>query len=206
MPSRGNFITLEGGEGAGKSTQISLLYERLGQEQISAIKTREPGGPVRDLLVNGSAQWHPRAEALLHYAARAEHLAGVILPALDHGTWVVCDRFADSTMAYQGIVQGAGVDFVAALYALVVEDNGPDLTLILDLPPEVGLQRTQGRGQGEDRYERMGLEFHQKLREAFRHIANQAPERCVIINADQKPEQVAADIWDAVRHKLDVDP
>jgi len=192
------FVTLEGGEGVGKSSQLNTLSERLRKQGLDVVTSREPDGPIRDILVTGDAQWQPQTEALLHFAARSEHLSNIVRPALASGTWVVCDRFADSTMAYQGIVQGAGIGFVDELYNLVVGDFAPDLTLILDLPFEIGLARAIERGTGEDRYERMGTEFHGKLRQAFIDIAANNTDRCVLIDANQPIDGVGADIWQAV--------
>jgi dTMP kinase len=199
--AKAQFITFEGGEGVGKSTQISLLADRLRQAGLIVETTHEPGGPIRDLLVKGNADWQPQTEALLHFAARAEHLANLVRPALNSGAWVVCDRFADSTMAYQGIVQGAGQDFVNQLYGLVVGDFRPDLTLILDMPVETGLARAHDRGTDEDRYERMGAAFHEKLRTAFLAIAGGEPDRCIVIDAAQSVEEVSSAIWAAVSER-----
>jgi dTMP kinase len=200
------FITLEGGEGVGKSTQIELLAGRLRQAGLDIETTREPSGPIRDLLVKGDAEWDPRSEALMHFAARAEHLKNVVHPALARGAWVVCDRFADSTMAYQGVVQGAGQDFVTRLYDLVMGDFGPDLTLVMDMPVATGLARASARsserGNDEDRYERMGTAFHEKLREAFLDIAAANPDRCTVIDAAQPVDEVSTAIWAAVSDRL----
>ena len=187
--TRGRFITLEGGEGAGKSTQIALLKECLEANGLSVLVTREPGGSkggedIRTLLVNGDTnRWEPLTEALLNYAARHEHLEKVILPALTKGTWVLCDRFADSTMAYQGYGHGMNREVIRRLHRLVVDDVAPDLTLIFDMPVEVGLERASSRGEGEDRYERMGIEFHKRLRQGFLDIERKDPARCKIIDA-----------------------
>jgi dTMP kinase len=197
-----SFITLEGGEGVGKSSQMGALSEKLREQGLDVVTTREPDGPIRDLLVIGDAQWQPQAEALLHFAARSEHLSNIVRPALAVGSWVVCDRFADSTMAYQGIVQGAGIGFVNELYDLVVGDFAPDLTLILDLPFEIGLARAIDRGTGEDRYERMGAEFHGKLRQAFVDIAANNTARCILIDANQPVEGVSVHIWQAVARRF----
>lgn len=199
--ARGKFITFEGGEGAGKTTQIGLLAEALDQAGIPVRTTREPGGSsgaedIRKLLVTGDTErWDPLTEALLHFAARCDHLTKVIAPALDAGDWVLCDRFADSTMAYQGYAQGLGRGPIEALYGLVVRDRVPDLTLILDLPVEVGLRRAAGRKDGEDRYERLGRAFHERLRDAFHDIAAKAPDRCAVIDASGDQ----AGVHDAVR-------
>ena len=198
------FISLEGGEGVGKSTQIQTLAERLRAAGNEVVTTREPGGPIRDLLVKGDADWHPRTEALLHFAARSEHLENVVHPALKGGKWVVCDRFADSTMAYQGMVQGAGVRYVSELYHLVVGDFAPDLTLVMDMPFDIGLQRAADRGDGEDRYERMGAAFHEKLRQAFLDIVSANQERCVVVDASGTPDDVADAIWQVVADRFGI--
>lgn len=209
--AHGRFITLEGGEGAGKSTQIKRLAAKLEALGHAVVMTREPGGApgaeaIRELLVNGdTGRWTARTEALLHFAAREEHLARTIRPALGRGEWVISDRFVDSTMAYQGVAQGLGPDFIGKLRALVVGDDMPALTLILDLAPEIGLSRAKGRGTaGEDRYERMKLEFHQTLRQAFLDIAKNEPERCAVIDAEQSEDAVAADIWAILQARLTV--
>ncbi len=194
--ARGKFITLEGGEGAGKSTQAALLAEGLRDAGIDAFVTREPGGApgaeeIRRLLVEGGvSRWEPVTEALLHYAARREHLAKTIFPALDAGRWVVCDRFADSTMAYQGYGLGLGRDAVARLHGIVAGDFAPDLTVILDLPVDVGLERAAAEPGREDRYERMDREFHGRVRDGFLDIAKRAPERCAVVDAGRPVEEV----------------
>lgn len=200
----GRFITFEGGEGAGKSTQIGLAAARLRTHGINVLETREPGGPIRDLLVKGDADWTPMAEALLHFAARADHLEKTIKPALAAGTWVLCDRFADSTMAYQGVAQGLGEGAVKALYDLVAGSLKPDLTLILDLPVDVGLDRAVRRDIDETRYERMGTAFHETLRQAFLDIAEAHADRCTVINADATVEVVQESIWAVLRDRLEV--
>ncbi|MBL4748753.1 MAG: dTMP kinase [Magnetovibrio sp.] len=208
---RGRFITLEGGEGAGKSTQIALLKEVLKNKGLKVLVTREPGGSpggedIRTLLVNGDThRWTPLTEALLNYAARHEHLEKVILPALKEGTWVLCDRFADSTMAYQGYGHAMDKEVIRRLHRLVMGDIRPDLTLIMDLPVEEGLKRASLRGVGEDRYERMGLDFHKRLRKGFLDIANKDPGRCVIIDATGDVGAVAMVILNEVADRLRVD-
>ncbi|PKQ07309.1 MAG: dTMP kinase [Alphaproteobacteria bacterium HGW-Alphaproteobacteria-11] len=208
--ARARFITLEGGEGAGKSTQIQRLAEKLRARGETVCVTREPGGApgaeaIRQLLVTGeTTRWSPKSEALLHFSARAEHLERTIRPALERGEWVISDRFVDSTMAYQG--PGVGAEFINELKALVVGDDMPALTLILDLPVETGLARARSRqGQDnsvEDRYERMGTEFHARLRQAFLNIAENEPERCVVIDASGTEEAVAAAIWKTAESRL----
>jgi dTMP kinase len=212
----GRFITLEGGEGAGKSTQIAGLVKRLEDAGIGVISTREPGGApgadtIRSILVSGDTdRWDPMSEALLNFAARREHLMRTIWPALERGHWVVSDRFADSTMAYQGYGHGIDRDLIAALYRAAVGDFHPDLTLMLDLPVAEGLRRANERnglrngagGAGEDRYERMNVEFHERLRAGFLAIAAADPKRCVVIDASGEPDNVSALIWAAVTSKF----
>lgn len=200
----GRFITIEGGEGAGKSTQLGLLAARLKLEVKNAgvVETREPNGPIRNLLVQGDRSWTPMAEALLHFAARAEHLEETVRPSLSEGLWVLCDRFADSTMAYQGYAQELGRETVEALYDMVVGELKPDLTLILDIPVAIGLDRAMRRDIAETRYERMGRTFHETLRTAFHDIAAREPERCVLIDANGPVETVHETIWAAVKDRL----
>ncbi len=182
----GRFITLEGGEGGGKSTQARLLAEALALRGLPVLRTREPGGApgaelLRDLLLNGPVAWSPPAEAMLHFAARAEHAARTIRPALAAGIWVVCDRFADSTMVYQGYGQDADRGMIAALAGLL--GLVPDLTLVLDVPVEVSVARLAGRGGGADRYESLGEGFFARVRGGgFRAVAAGAPERCVVVD------------------------
>jgi dTMP kinase len=189
----GRFITLEGGEGAGKSTQAKLLAEALTDRGLPVLQTREPGGApgaeiLRDLLLTGSVTWSAPAETLLHFAARAEHVERTIGPALQAGMWVVCDRFYDSTMAYQGYGLGASREMIATLTKLV--GVHPDLTIVLDVSEAVTIERQLKRGMAADRYERLDAFFHQRVREAFREIAQAAPNRCVIVNADGPLEAV----------------
>ncbi len=209
MP-RGRFISLEGGEGAGKSTQAPLLAAALGAAGIEALVTREPGGSpgaeqIRGLLVQGDpGQWEAMSEALLHYAARLDHLAKTIRPALAKGLWVITDRFADSTMAYQGYGHGLGRAAITSLHRLTLGDFVPDLTLIFDLPVDLGLQRAAARRGGEDRYERMDRDFHRRLREGFLEIARAEPGRCVLIDAGGDIGKTTASIFAAVRERLGV--
>ena len=207
--SRGRFITFEGGEGTGKSTQVALLVDRLGARGRDVIRTREPGGSpggeaIRSLVVSGSAdRWSARTELLLMFAARSDHLERTIRPALEAGQWVVCDRFADSSRAYQGLAGGAETAFVEALDAHVVGTDQPDLTLIFDLPAEVGLERALARAQGDTRFESKGLAFHQNLRLAFQTIARAHPERCRLIDATGSIDDVQARVWAAVEPVLE---
>ena len=201
------FISLEGGEGTGKSTQAVLLADALRADGIQVVQTREPGGcdgaeEIRRLLVSGPAdRWDPMCELLLHFAARRRHVVEVIRPALASGNWVVSDRFADSTMAYQGYAQGLGRDTVSVVSRTVIETFSPDLTLILDLPSEIGLERALERG-GDDRYERMDPEFHRRLRRGFLDIAAREPNRCAIVDAGPAPDEVHANILGVVRERL----
>ena len=205
---RGRFISFEGGEGAGKSTQARRLVDGLRARGLEVVATREPGGSpggeaIRELLVNGPPdRWSAITETLLMYAARRDHLERVISPALDRGAWVVCDRFYDSTRAYQGAGGGAPSDMIVALEAAVVGEVKPDLTLILDMPVAAGLARAAGRGQGEARFEAKGAEFHERLRVAFLEIARREPERCVVLAADVGIVALAAEIWAAVDARL----
>lgn len=207
---RGRFITFEGGEGAGKTTQVRMLAEALQRAGIDVLTTREPGGSqgaerIRRLLVEGDvAQWDPVTEALLHFAARRDHVARVVWPALDAGRWVISDRFTDSTMAYQGHGQGVGRSFVERLHGMVLNGFSPDLTIILDLAVEVGLHRASQRPGVEDRYERMGLDFHRRLRDAFLDIARREPGRCAVVAADPGVAQVHDAVLEAVAGKLGV--
>lgn len=194
------FVTFEGGEGGGKSTQLRRLAEALRAKGEIVVTTREPGGApgaeeIRKLLVEGEpGRWPAEAEALLHFAARAEHLHSVIRPALERGQWVLCDRFADSTIAYQGYGQGLDLAWLKQLRARVVGPTEPGLTLILNLPVTTGL----GRAREQQRYERMGQAFHEKLQQGFLEIARQAPERCTVIDATRAIDAVAADVQSAV--------
>ena len=205
--TQGSFISFEGGEGAGKSTQIRRLAERLSAAGHDVVVTREPGGSpgaeaIRDLLVNGSAdRWSPVTETLLMYASRRDHLERVIRPALAQGKVVLCDRFADSTRAYQGAGGGTPASLIAAMEEHVLNGTIPTLTLILDLPAEVGLSRAEARG-GAARFESKGLDFHQRLRAGYLEIARQEPERCVVIDADAELDAVTAAIADAVAERL----
>ena len=205
--ARGRFITFEGGEGAGKSTQLKRLVQRLGGRGLEVVATREPGGSagaeaIRELVLNGAAdRWSPVTETLLMYAARRDHIERVIEPALARGAWVVCDRFADSTRAYQGAGGGIEADFIAELERRVLGETRPNLTLIFDLPTQTGLSRAQARG-GEMRFESKGLAFHERLREAFLAIARDEPGRCALIDATGSMDAVEEAVWDAVAQRL----
>ena len=204
----GRFITFEGGEGTGKSTQVRRLAERLREVGHEVVLSREPGGSpgaeeIRRLLVTGEAErWTPTAETLLLYAARSDHLDRVIRPALSRGAWVVCDRFADSTRAYQGAAGGVSPGLLAALEREVLEGDTPDLTLVMDLPAATGLGRANGRGGAETRFESKAGGFHDRLREAFLEIAVAEPERCVVVDASGPEADVADRIWSFVHERL----
>ncbi|OKO78951.1 dTMP kinase [Bradyrhizobium sp. NAS96.2] len=207
---RGRFITFEGGEGSGKSTQIRKLAERLDAAKLRAIVTREPGGSpgaeiIRHLVLSGMGKLlGPEAETLLFAAARDDHVRTVILPALNQGIWVLCDRFFDSTRAYQGQLGQVSPELVNAMQRVTIGDLKPDLTFILDVPVEVGLQRAAARrgNATADRFEAEGIKFHQDLRDAYRRIAAEDPERCVLIDATPDPDTVTAKIWAALREHL----
>jgi dTMP kinase len=196
------FITFEGGEGTGKSTQVKLLAERLRAEGKDIITTREPGGTpeaeaLRALLVSGDpSSWSAEAEALLNYAARDSHLAKVIRPAMAAGKTVICDRFMDSTRAYQGYAGGCSMALIDELQRSIVGNTTPNLTLVFDLDPKLGLARAKLRADAdEDRYERKGLAFHQRLRDGFLAIAKSEPVRCKLIDASLDIEGVTHQVW-----------
>lgn len=209
--SRGKFITFEGGEGTGKSTQVALLGAALQDIDIPVVLTREPGGApgaeeIRNFLVNGDVnRWAPMSEALLNYAARTEHLNKTIYPALNQKCWVISDRFADSTIAYQGYGHGVDLTSLNTLGRTVLGDFKPDLTIIFDLDLDVGLARARARGDGEDRYERMGRDFHERLRQGFLDIAHKETERCCVIDASMAVDRVASVIRKLVNERLEVD-
>lgn len=204
---RGQFITFEGGEGAGKSTQAGRLVARLEGLGRKVVRTREPGGSpgaeaLRELLVNGEGdRWSPTAETLLMYAARADHLERVIRPALDAGAWVVCDRFSDSTRAYQGAGGGVTRELIEAIDQAVVGVDQPDLTVMIDVPVELGLERAQARG-GAARFEGKGLAFHKRLRDGFLALAAADPDRCVVLDGAASADDVADRVWKAVEERL----
>jgi dTMP kinase len=208
--SAGRFITLEGGEGAGKSTQIARLKSWLEGRGRTVVATREPGGSpgaemIRKLLVEGPVErWDGTTEALLHFAARREHLRSTVWPALKRGDWVISDRFADSTLAYQGYGHGVDRKIFDELYKVAAGDFRPDLTLILDLPIEVGLSRAATRRGAETRYESLPRDFHARVRAGFLEIATQDPKRCVMIDATADIDTTAAAIARVVGERLGV--
>lgn len=229
--ARGKFISFEGGEGSGKSTQAQRLAERLRGLGLEAVVTREPGGSpfaerLRAIILDPAVEPHsPLSEALLFYAARADHLERVIRPALKAGQWIVCDRFSDSTRVYQGLAGDLDLKIIEALELLVVTPTKPDLTLIVDIPAEVGLaraalrqtsanpaaqsQKSAGGSGGRvlrsllaDRYESRGVEYHRRLRDGFLKIAATEPQRCAVVDGQKGPDDVAAAIWTAVESRL----
>jgi dTMP kinase len=204
----GRFITLEGGEGTGKSTQIRRLAAALEQRGITVLATREPGGSpgaeeIRKLMVEGEpGRWDAITETLLAYAARADHVARTIGPALRAGSWVISDRFSDSTFAYQGVGRGLERETIRRIDSAVLDDFAPDLTLVLDLDVTTGLKRALSRSGAETRFEKFGPAFHEKLREAFLEIARRSPERCRVIDASGTEDQVAEAIFTAVSRRF----
>ena len=205
----GRFITLEGGEGAGKSTQIQVVKDYLLTRGNDVVVTREPGGTsegqeIRNLLVSGDKdKWSPLSETLLIMADRAAHLERVIRPALAEGKYVVCDRFFDSTKAYQGVAGGLGLDVIHNLQQPVLGTTLPDVTFLLDIDPEKGLRRAQERG-GELRFESKTLAYHRTLRNAFLDFAAQEPDRIFVIDADRDVEAVSADILAVLDERINV--
>ncbi len=207
MQLRGRFITLEGGEGGGKSTQARRLADALAERGLPVLLTREPGGSpgsevLRNLLLGGSVAWSAQAEMLLHFAHRAEHVEKTIRPALAAGMWVVCDRFADSTMVYQGYGQGTDRAAIATLTAMLAVQ--PDLTLVLDVPVATSVARLHSRGGTADRYESLGPAFFARIRGGFRAVAEAAPERCVVLNGEPAPDEVARNVLATVSARLEV--
>ena len=204
----GRFITLEGGEGAGKSTQIARLATWLKSRGRDVVTTREPGGApgaemIRKLLVEGPTErWDGTTEALLHFAARRDHLRQTVWPALKRGAWVLSDRFADSTRAYQGWGHGLDLDMLDRLYDVAVGAFHPDLTLILDLPVEMGLARAAQRRGAETRYESLPRDFHERVRKGFIAIAASDPARCAVIDASKDIDVIAAAIARSVTERL----
>ncbi|MDA9769448.1 dTMP kinase [Emcibacteraceae bacterium] len=211
MSNKGKFITFEGGEGVGKSTQVNLLHQKIIKKGVKCQLTREPGGSpgaeeIRELLVKGGTdKWHPMTEALLHNAARAEHLEQTVLPAIESGTWVISDRYVDSTLAYQGYGQGVDVERLLKLHKISTGNYWPDVTIVLDGQElNRALEREEENTDKEDRYERMGAEFHKKLQESFLDIARKHPERCIVVSAKGTIDEVANRIWQAIAPKLEL--
>ena len=190
------FITFEGGDGSGKSTQVNLLKDYLDNLNFETIKTREPGGTpsaeiLRDLLTTGEVEkWTPMSEALLMWASRYEHLIQVIEPALNSGKNVICDRFYDSTYAYQGVAHNLGIDKMEKLKKIIIGDIEPDITFVLDIDPKVGLKRSLDRSNQENRFESYNIDFHNKIRSAFLEIAKKNKNRCVVIDASLNEQEI----------------
>ncbi len=212
LPStrRGQFITFEGGEGTGKSTQARLLTDFVRGQGKNVVTTREPGGSpgaetIRKLLVEGEpGRWDGITETLLLCAARHDHVERLIRPALERGDWVICDRFIDSTIAYQGHGAGVDIDLINRLSAAAAGDVVPDLTIILDLPVEAGLARATQRAGGEDRFERKGIDFHRRIRDGFLAIAEAAPERCEIVSAAEPIDRIAGRVSAILAERLGI--
>ena len=190
------FITFEGGDGSGKSTQVNLLKDYLDNLNFETIKTREPGGTpsaeiLRDLLTTGEVEkWTPMSEALLMWASRYEHLIQVIEPALNSGKNVICDRFYDSTYAYQGVAHNLGIDKMEKLKKIIIGDIEPDVTFVLDIDPKVGLKRSLDRSNQENRFESYNVDFHNKIRSAFLEIAKKNKNRCVVVDASLNEQEI----------------
>lgn len=202
-PGPGRFITLEGGEGAGKSTQARLLSDKLARHGIENLVTREPGGSpgaedIRKLLVEGEpGRWNPLVETLLMFAARADHVERTVRPALHAAKWVICDRFTDSTFAYQGAGRGGDAQMIEAVAQVAIGAFKPDLTIILDVPVEEAMQRIGSRQHDETRFEKFERAFHERIRAHFRQLAQEEPERCVLIESSAPADEVSQQIWRA---------
>jgi len=210
---RGRFISIEGGEGTGKSTQLRRLAARLRKRGINVVETREPGGTpgaeiVRHAVLSGQiAELGPFAEALLLNAARDDHLDEVIRPALERGAWVLCDRFADSTRVYQGTMGGVEADILSALEQTVIRGTWPDLTIVLDLDPAIGLARARSATREEgiidaDRFEDAAIEDHRRMRQAFLNLAAAEPDRFAVVSAVGGPDEIEERLWDLVSARL----
>lgn len=202
---KSNFISFEGGEGSGKSTQLKLLAESFKKAGLPFITTREPGGSpggerIRSLLVSGDVDsWNPLSETLLFNAARADHIQRLIAPALANGKTVICDRFIDSTIVYQGIGKGLGTAYIKSLHHMLFGNFMPNLTIMLDIAPEVGIRRALACSGEETRFEGLDIEFHRRIRAGFQAIAESEPERCVIINAAQEADAIHRQITETIR-------
>jgi dTMP kinase len=208
MKNMGHFVTFEGGDGSGKSTQVKRLATALKMRDLDVVLTHEPGGApgadeIRKLVLTGEPdRWDVMTETLLMFAARNDHVTRTIKPALAKKKWVICDRFTDSTYAYQGAGGGLERESIRRLESLVLDDFRPDLTLILDLAPDVGLERTKSRRHDETRFEKFNLAFHKRLRDSYLAIARRDPMRCVVIDAAADEKTVAAGIWNAVAERF----
>lgn len=211
MPARGRFITLEGGEGVGKSTLAAALAAHLGERGLTVVRTREPGGSpgaevLRGVILNPPSEvaggWRPTAEALLFYAARSDHIERTIRPALERGAWVICDRFSDSTRAYQVAAGGLAAEHFDALERMCVGPTSPDLTLVLDLPIEIARTRMKKRALAEDAIEARGTAYHEAVHRAFLDIAKANPQRCVVLDASSSAEALAEFALGEVRRRF----
>ena len=208
MAKTGRFITFEGGEGTGKSTQAKRLAAALAARKITSVVTREPGGSpgaeeIRKMLVEGDpGRWSPLSEALLFYAARSDHTERTIKPALAAGKWVISDRYSDSSYAYQGGGRGLNRETVRRIEAIAIGDFKPELTLILDMDPREGLKRSIARANYETRFEEMDVAFHERMRKSFLDIARRHHDRCIVIAADQSEDAVAEAVWTAVKTRF----
>lgn len=210
--ARGFFITFEGGDGSGKSTQIAKLADRLSRAGFEVLSTREPGGSpgaeaIRNVLLSGAAEpFGPSMEAILFAAARSDHVEQVIRPAINEGAIVLCDRFMDSSRVYQGVTSDTDENLMAALERITVNGVYPDLTIILDIDPEEGLFRAAERRGGEvpDRFEKETIDVHQKRRQAFLDIAREDPDRCVVVNATASSQDISAEIERIVSQRLGI--
>ena len=208
MKRPARFITLEGGDGSGKSTQIKRLVAALKKRGIAALATREPGGApgaeeIRKLVLTGEpGRWDVMTETLLMFASRSDHVQRTIKPALAAKKWVICDRFTDSTYAYQGAGGGLARETIRRMETLVLGAFRPDLTLILDVPTDIGIARTHGREHDETRFEKFNMDFHERLRAAYLAIARRDPTRCIVIDAAQDEDAMAKAIWNTIAKRF----
>ena len=206
----GQFITFEGGEGSGKSSQIKILKSKLIDKGIDVVSTREPGGTpsaeiLRELVTTGEVnKWEPMTEALLMFASRYEHTKNLIIPSLENGKWVLCDRFYHSTYAYQGLGHGLGLEAMEALKKISIGEIEPDLVFFLDIDPMEGIKRTMGRHTNEDRFEKMDISFHTKLRDAFLGFSKTYSENSVVINAGQEINKISDIIFEEIEKRFKI--
>lgn len=203
-PAPARFVTFEGGEGVGKSTQVKRLLATLNKSSIQAIRTREPGGTpkaeaIRSFILQGKSEaWGAGAEAVLFAAARLDHVNQLIAPTLQSGKWVISDRFHDSTRAYQGLTGGVDDKLIQGLEEIALDGHQPDLTIVLDMDPAEAFRRVNKRTDAPDRFEKEDLDWHTRLREAFLEIARQNPRRCIVVDAAQPEDDLEAGIWDII--------
>ena len=206
----GKFISIEGGEGTGKTTQIKLLSKFLKKNKIKFITTREPGGSrgaekIRNLVIQSNPNdWSPITEALLHISARSDHLEKIIIPNIKKGIWVITDRFKDSTIAYQGFGNGLKLDVLEVLQESIFNKFNPDLTIILDIPPEISLKRAKKRKTGKHKYEKMSIIFHKKVRKGFLEIAKKNKHRCKVLNANGNKKEINQNILRIIQNKFHI--